>query len=63
MKLTRFINKSYFTVAKFFITKLAYIDSRTYMSAYNALLQRVGVKMGGVNLGLLVPRYRLIHSI
>ena len=46
MTITRFLNKSAYTVEKFFITKLAYIDSRLYMRFYNALLQRVGVGGG-----------------
>ena len=52
MTITRFLNKSAYTVEKFFITKLAYIDSRLYMRFYAALLQRAGVKWGGVNLAL-----------
>lgn len=47
MNIKRFTKKSFFTVEKFFITKLAYVDSRTYMKHYSALLQRLGVKWGG----------------
>ena len=47
MNIKRFIKKSAFSVEKFFITKLAYVDSRAYMKFYNALLQRVGVKLEG----------------
>lgn len=49
MKLKRFVKKSVFTLGKFFVTKLAYVDSRVYMSCYNSLLKYSGLQMGGVN--------------
>lgn len=46
MKLKRFVKKSLFTIGKFFVTKLAYLDSRTYMSCYYKLLKYSGLRGG-----------------
>lgn len=47
MKLKRFVKKSVFTIGKFFVTKLAYIDSRIYMNCYYKLLKFSGLRGGG----------------
>lgn len=47
MKLKRFVRKSVFTIGKFFVTRLAYVDSRLYMSCYNRLLKYSGLQIGG----------------
>lgn len=51
MKLKRIVKKSFFALGKFFVTKLAYVDSRTYMRYYNSLLKFSGLRMGGVSQG------------
>lgn len=50
MKLKRFIKKTVYTILKWFIVKMAYIDSRIYMKLYYKLLKNSGLRGG-------VPRF------
>lgn len=50
MKLKRFIKKTVYTILKWFIVKVAYIDSRIYMKLYYKLLKNSGLRGG-------VPRF------
>lgn len=46
MRLSRFIKKAVYTISKFFVVKLAYVDSRLYMEYYCKILKNSGLRGG-----------------